>query len=71
MVHGESEKRLDIHRIAEIKAAARIFMTLHGGSGTRDEDFQQAISSDDHEKTVFYPSAGCSTKRSVPAALVP
>jgi fructose-bisphosphate aldolase, class II len=43
MVHGETEKRLDIQRIAQIKAAAGIFMTLHGGSGTRDEDFQQAI----------------------------
>jgi fructose-bisphosphate aldolase class II len=43
MVHGETEKRLDIQRIAEIKAAAGIFMTLHGGSGTRDQDFQQAI----------------------------
>ena len=43
MVHGETEKRLDVQRIAEIKAAAGIFMTLHGGSGTRDQDFQQAI----------------------------
>jgi ketose-bisphosphate aldolase len=43
MVHGQTEKRLDIQRIAEIKAAAGIFMTLHGGSGTHDEDFQQAI----------------------------
>jgi fructose-bisphosphate aldolase, class II len=43
MVHGEVEKRLDIQRIAEIKAATGIFMTLHGGSGTRDEDFQEAI----------------------------
>jgi fructose-bisphosphate aldolase, class II len=43
MVHGEVEKRLDIQRIAEIKAAAGIFMTLHGGSGTRDGDFQEAI----------------------------
>jgi fructose-bisphosphate aldolase, class II len=43
MVHGETEKRLVVERIAEIKAAAGIFMTLHGGSGTRDEDFQQAI----------------------------
>jgi fructose-bisphosphate aldolase class II len=43
MVHGETEKRLDIQRIAQIKAAAGIFMTLHGGSGTRDDDFQQAI----------------------------
>lgn len=43
MVRGEAEKRLDVQRIAEIKAAAGVFMTLHGGSGTRDEDFQQAI----------------------------
>ena len=43
MVRGETEKRLDIQRIAQIKAAAAIFMTLHGGSGTRDQDFQQAI----------------------------
>lgn len=43
MVRGETEKRLNIQRIEEIKAAAGIFMTLHGGSGTRDQDFQQAI----------------------------
>jgi ketose-bisphosphate aldolase len=43
MVHGEAEKRLDIQRIAEIRAATGIFMTLHGGSGTRDGDFQEAI----------------------------
>ena len=43
MVHGEAEKRLDIQRIAKIKTAAGIFMTLHGGSGTRDQDFQDAI----------------------------
>jgi fructose-bisphosphate aldolase, class II len=43
MVHGETEKHLDIQRIAEIKAEARVFMTLHGGSGTHDQDFQQAI----------------------------
>jgi len=43
MVRGETEKRLDIKRIAEIKASAGIFMTLHGGSGTHDKDLQQAI----------------------------
>ena len=43
MIQGKSEKRLNIQRIAEIKAAAGIFMTLHGGSGTHDQDFQQAI----------------------------
>lgn len=45
MVRGETEKRLDIRRIGEIKQAAGIFMTLHGGSGTHDEDFKQAIQS--------------------------
>jgi fructose-bisphosphate aldolase, class II len=43
MVAGETKKRLDIERIRAIKAAAQIFMTLHGGSGTDDEDFRKAI----------------------------
>jgi ketose-bisphosphate aldolase len=43
MVHGEVQKRLNIERIAEIKAAVQIFMTLHGGSGTNDDDFERAI----------------------------
>lgn len=43
MIQGKTEKRLDIQRIAEIKTAVGIFMTLHGGSGTHDKDFQQAI----------------------------
>lgn len=43
MVRGETKKRLDIERIAQIKAATRILMTLHGGSGTDDEDFRKAI----------------------------
>ncbi len=45
MVHGGVQKRLNIDRIAEIKAAVRIFMTLHGGSGTNDDDFKKAIKS--------------------------
>ncbi len=45
MVHGGVQKRLNIQRIAEIKAAVRIFMTLHGGSGTNDDDFKKAIKS--------------------------
>src|SRR5208282_581708 len=45
MVHGDVRKRLNIGRIAEIKAAVRIFMTLHGGSGTNDDDFRRAIKS--------------------------
>ena len=43
MVEGEKKKRLDIERIAQIKTAARVPLTLHGGSGTDDEDLGQAI----------------------------
>jgi fructose-bisphosphate aldolase, class II len=43
MVHGESKKHLDIKRIAAIRAAAGVPLTLHGGSGTDDEDLRQAI----------------------------
>jgi len=43
MVEGKTRKRLDIARIAEIKKAAQILVTLHGGSGTDDEDFRMAI----------------------------
>ena len=43
MVQGETRKRLDIARIAQIKSAARVLLTLHGGSGTDDEDLRKAI----------------------------
>lgn len=43
MVKGAAQKRLNIERIAAIKAAAKVFMTLHGGSGTNDDDFKRAI----------------------------
>jgi fructose-bisphosphate aldolase class II len=43
MVRGEAQKRLDIERIQAIKEQARVPMTLHGGSGTHDEDLRQAI----------------------------
>jgi fructose-bisphosphate aldolase, class II len=43
MVQGETKKRLDIERIADIKRAAGVFLTLHGGSGTDDEDLRKAI----------------------------
>jgi fructose-bisphosphate aldolase, class II len=43
MVQGETKKRLDIERIASIKRAARVFLTLHGGSGTDDGDLRKAI----------------------------
>lgn len=44
MVAGETKKRLDIERIRAIKAATHIPLTLHGASGTADEDLRQAIS---------------------------
>jgi len=43
MVRGEGGKHLDIDRIAAIKQAIKIPMTLHGGSGTVDDDFRSAI----------------------------
>ena len=43
MVQGKTKKHLNIERIAQIKEAAGVFLTLHGGSGTDDEDFLRAI----------------------------
>ena len=43
MVTGREKKHLDIERIREIKAATGLPLTLHGGSGTSDEDFSNAI----------------------------
>lgn len=40
MVHGEARKRLDTARIAQITGT---LLTLHGGSGTDDEDLEKAI----------------------------
>ncbi|MFL5815896.1 MAG: class II fructose-bisphosphate aldolase [Bdellovibrionia bacterium] len=44
MLKGQQKKHLNISRIEEIKRATRIPLTLHGGSGTDDEDFRKAIS---------------------------
>ena len=43
MVQGKTKKHLDLERIAQIKKAAGVFLTLHGGSGTDDEHFRKAI----------------------------
>src|ERR1700730_11469220 len=43
MVAGDTRKRLDIKLVRAIKAEARIFMTLHGASGTDDDDLREAI----------------------------
>ena len=44
MVKGETKKRLDVERIANIKQCSGAFLTLHGGSGTDDDDLRKAIS---------------------------
>jgi fructose-bisphosphate aldolase, class II len=43
MIKGETKKRLDIERIAGIKRATGTFLTLHGASGTDDDDLRRAI----------------------------
>jgi ketose-bisphosphate aldolase len=43
MVQGETSKHLDIGRIAQIKKTVHTPLTLHGGSGTGDEDLRKAI----------------------------
>ena len=43
MLAGTERKRLDIQRIAAIKKIAGIPLTLHGGSGTDNQDFREAI----------------------------
>jgi fructose-bisphosphate aldolase class II len=43
MVQGKAKKHLDLERIVQIKQAAGVFLTLHGGSGTDDEHFRKAI----------------------------
>ena len=43
MMRGEVQKRLDIDRIGEIGKATGLFMTLHGASGTDDDDLRGAI----------------------------
>jgi fructose-bisphosphate aldolase class II len=43
MVTGQENKHLDIGRIREIKAATGLPLTLHGGSGTADQDLKMAI----------------------------
>jgi len=43
MAQGQSHKRLDIGRIKAIKEAVNTPLTLHGGSGTLDDDFVASI----------------------------
>lgn len=43
MLKNAPEPRLNIKRIGEIKEAVGVPLVLHGGSGTSDEDFRDAI----------------------------
>ena len=43
MVQGQTRQHLDIPRITEIKLAVGVPLTLHGGSGTEDDDLRKAI----------------------------
>lgn len=43
MLRNAPEPRLNIERIREIRQAAGVPLVLHGGSGTSDEDFREAI----------------------------
>jgi fructose-bisphosphate aldolase, class II len=43
MLRGEVHKHLNIPRVAEISKATQLYLTLHGGSGTADDDFVRAI----------------------------
>jgi fructose-bisphosphate aldolase class II len=43
MVQGKTKKRLDLTRIAQIKNATGALLTLHGASGTDDDDMRKAI----------------------------
>ena len=43
MIGGSVKKRLDIGRIGAISSATNIPLTLHGGSGTNDDDFRKAV----------------------------
>ncbi len=43
MVEGKTKKHLDIARIAQIKSTTKALITLHGASGTDDDDLGKAI----------------------------
>jgi fructose-bisphosphate aldolase class II len=43
MIQGKQKKHLDLKRISEIKRATGSLITLHGASGTNDDDLRQSI----------------------------
>lgn len=43
MIQGKDKKHLDLKRISEIKGATGSLLTLHGASGTNDNDLRKSI----------------------------
>lgn len=43
MIQGKDKKHLDLRRISEIKSVTGSFITLHGASGTNDDDLRKSI----------------------------
>jgi fructose-bisphosphate aldolase, class II len=43
MIQGKDKKHLDLKRISEIKSATGSLITLHGASGTNDDDLSKSI----------------------------
>jgi fructose-bisphosphate aldolase class II len=43
MIQGSDKKHLDLKRISEIKSATGSLITLHGASGTNDDDLRKSI----------------------------
>jgi fructose-bisphosphate aldolase class II len=43
MIQGKEKKHLDLARISQIKEATGSFLTLHGASGTNDDDLRRCI----------------------------
>jgi fructose-bisphosphate aldolase class II len=43
MIQGKDKKHLDLRRISEIKSATGSLITLHGASGTNDDDLRKSI----------------------------
>ena len=59
MVQGKAKKHLNIERIAQIKRATGVFLTLHGGSGTDDERLSQSNRCGNQHHPHQYRTASC------------
>jgi fructose-bisphosphate aldolase class II len=43
MIEGKDKKHLHLKRVSEIKSATGSLLTLHGASGTNDDDLRKSI----------------------------